>query len=411
MKSTTSDGGPRYWLLTGDVPQGPFDVAQIHGKLESGEANPHTQACPLGGSIWRQLRDVIELPNHDGETAPRPLSEKSQPGLDVQEGWRRDWDEVRTAAFWVWAFITFLAAPSLATIFTVVTSGPKAGLDEAQEIWQVFLLTFPLALGVAIDSAILLLIERYDAWPSDRPAGQPLSGQQWLFLGLLAVLLASAGFGNSLGMGVAPVDVPDVKGRGAGQLQALVFAVLQLLANYFTLYGPQLFVSSVFVGVFMGWAMASKLVPNALAALSASERERVIREHRASKLRAQLLQDLGDVALRRQYLEVRTKWQEVLDSGLPARVVPLLIAAVAGVGLGPVLARNSTNPGIQAIGPNLMAVVAGVAVPLGVGYVVNGDDRRKRRLELQRTLGPLPADAPLDPEAARSRFLPGGPTP
>lgn len=45
----------RYWLLIGDVPQGPFDVAQVHDKLASGEATGQTQACPVGGSTWLPL--------------------------------------------------------------------------------------------------------------------------------------------------------------------------------------------------------------------------------------------------------------------------------------------------------------------------------------------------------------------
>jgi hypothetical protein len=43
-------------------------------------------------------------------------------------------------------------------------TGDKAGLDHAQEVWRVFLLTFPLTLGVAIDTAILLLLAKYDAF-------------------------------------------------------------------------------------------------------------------------------------------------------------------------------------------------------------------------------------------------------
>lgn len=55
MKTSTSEGGPGYWLMIGDIPQGPFDVAQIQAKLASGEATWQTQACPVGGSTWLPL--------------------------------------------------------------------------------------------------------------------------------------------------------------------------------------------------------------------------------------------------------------------------------------------------------------------------------------------------------------------
>lgn len=51
----------RYWLLIGDVPQGPFDVAQVHDKLASGEATWRTSACPFGQSNWQPLRQWPEL--------------------------------------------------------------------------------------------------------------------------------------------------------------------------------------------------------------------------------------------------------------------------------------------------------------------------------------------------------------
>lgn len=42
----------QFWLLTGEVPTGPFSVDQIHAKIASGNATWQTPACPVGGSNW-----------------------------------------------------------------------------------------------------------------------------------------------------------------------------------------------------------------------------------------------------------------------------------------------------------------------------------------------------------------------
>ncbi|MBA4192667.1 MAG: hypothetical protein C0467_32270 [Planctomycetaceae bacterium] len=50
--SPTAD---QYWLLTSDVPTGPFTVADIHAKLASGGATWQTKACMIGGTKWVPL--------------------------------------------------------------------------------------------------------------------------------------------------------------------------------------------------------------------------------------------------------------------------------------------------------------------------------------------------------------------
>ncbi|VTT98787.1 unnamed protein product [Gemmataceae bacterium] len=42
----------QFWLLTGEVPSGPFSVEQIHAKIAGSEATWQTLACPVGGSNW-----------------------------------------------------------------------------------------------------------------------------------------------------------------------------------------------------------------------------------------------------------------------------------------------------------------------------------------------------------------------
>lgn len=55
MNNAPGAAGGRFWLLIGDVPNGPFDVAQIHAKLLSGTITWQTRACPLGGNTWLPL--------------------------------------------------------------------------------------------------------------------------------------------------------------------------------------------------------------------------------------------------------------------------------------------------------------------------------------------------------------------
>jgi hypothetical protein len=59
MATEPQAAGGRYWLLIGDVPLGPFDVAQIHAKLAAGEVSWQARACPVGGSTWLPL---VQMP-------------------------------------------------------------------------------------------------------------------------------------------------------------------------------------------------------------------------------------------------------------------------------------------------------------------------------------------------------------
>lgn len=45
----------QFWLLTGEVPAGPFSVPQVHAELAAGRATWETAACPVGGSAWLPL--------------------------------------------------------------------------------------------------------------------------------------------------------------------------------------------------------------------------------------------------------------------------------------------------------------------------------------------------------------------
>lgn len=45
----------QFWLLSGDVPTGPFTIAQVHVRLAAGDATWQTPACPVGGGKWLSL--------------------------------------------------------------------------------------------------------------------------------------------------------------------------------------------------------------------------------------------------------------------------------------------------------------------------------------------------------------------
>lgn len=330
-----------------------------------------------------------------------------------QDHWQQGWDDVRTVAFWVWAAVAFLAAPSLGTVYTVLTSGPKAGIDEARQLWQVFLLAFPLSLGVAIDSAVLHLLLRSSVWRQKadvKALSVDPSDMRGLFVVLTLVFFVSAYIGNRLGMGVAPVSMPQNEIKGSIEMR-LLYSLLQLLGNYFLLYGPQLFVSAVVVGLFMGWAVAIKLIPTILAEFMPQERMMLIQAQEGAKLRLLLLADLHNVNLRHRYLAVRTAWQQIVDGGIAFRLSLIAVSLVLGVGLGPILTRTSENALLKIVGPNGMSVILGILIPVATVWVLNGgltgDDSRNRRMKIQMELGPLPFNIPLNLEATRKRFLPG----
>jgi hypothetical protein len=392
-------------------------------------------------------------PNANGSnTGPQEL-EAAPLSFDTKGNLAEDWQDVRRAGFRVWVAITLIAAPTLPTLVTVTTSERRAGMDEAQAILQVFLLTFPLTLGVAIDTFILLLLAKYDAFPNDRAkGGGPYNGQMMLFGGLTLIFALSASLGNWLGMGVGSVEMPkaEIKGHPMTWLNWL----LGLLKNYFVLYGPQLFFSSLIVGAFTGWATAMKLLPNFLpgglkqaeeqllqnararmeeqrrqneAAIAADQQEheriaatvqQIVSEHTPTstadpeKLRRQLLCDLENVGLRKRYLAVRTPSQKWLDEGNVKWLKTKAIAGAIGVIVGlivPALAGPSKNGGIAAL--DRMLGGFGLALFLGLlGFLfINmcmGRDRAFWDSERMRgELGPLPPNATRDLAALRKHYL------
>ena len=50
--------GAAYWLLTGDVPAGPFPAAQLHAMLAARAITRQARACRVGDSAWRPLGET-----------------------------------------------------------------------------------------------------------------------------------------------------------------------------------------------------------------------------------------------------------------------------------------------------------------------------------------------------------------
>lgn len=84
-----SDTPAQFWLLTGDVPAGPFTVKQVHAELAAGRATWQTPACAVGGHEWRPLVQTPgvgpSVPVSPPEPSPPP-AESAVPVLPTTTG-------------------------------------------------------------------------------------------------------------------------------------------------------------------------------------------------------------------------------------------------------------------------------------------------------------------------------------
>ena len=79
----TSDQADQFWLLAGEVPTGPFTVAQIHAELAAGRATWQTSACPVGSNGWQPL---VRTPGFGPDNeASEPLAVPPQGNFGVSE--------------------------------------------------------------------------------------------------------------------------------------------------------------------------------------------------------------------------------------------------------------------------------------------------------------------------------------
>lgn len=189
--------------------------------------------------------------------------------------------DVRNKIFWLVIAILLVMA-GLPAAMTRLFGQPTAGLEDVFTVWNIAWLTFPMTLGVAIASVIFLA--------SDETYRETKEFWFWI----IGTVVAAAFIGGALGQfqlsrasetivstaekvvgdvmpenesarnmmlrGGAHAAAPIVRPRG--RFLAIVFLVgsfALLLFNYFTLYGPAAFISSILVGAFAGWLAGVKI--------------------------------------------------------------------------------------------------------------------------------------------------------
>jgi len=121
-------------------------------------------------------------------------------------------------------------------------------LGPAVPIWKAFVATAPLTTAVAV-IGVGVIRGRIDG--------------VWSFLfAVAAALLVTAGIGHWLGL-AGWIDLFDLWEEFPSNLFGFLLAVsLAFLENYWRIYGPQLFASSLVVGLFLAWAWGAKILPH-----------------------------------------------------------------------------------------------------------------------------------------------------
>ncbi len=75
----------KWWLSSGDKPEGPFPAEPVTEWLKSGRISPDTMACPEGGQDWKRLDEIDEFaqlvppPSPPSEGPPPPPPHLSAP--------------------------------------------------------------------------------------------------------------------------------------------------------------------------------------------------------------------------------------------------------------------------------------------------------------------------------------------
>lgn len=152
------------------------------------------------------------------------------------------WDRFRSSGGWVVLILTLIfGTATIDAVVAAVTDGPSLDIEGAVLILQVFLLTFPFAVGVLVFTALAA-------------AEKLKSGIHLLWAGALCLVVGAA-LGTALGSaGNVNLDEAAVYVHGGGPSQ-LAESIWWFLTAYYQLYGWQYFVAAIVVGVFFGyWA-------------------------------------------------------------------------------------------------------------------------------------------------------------
>jgi hypothetical protein len=156
--------------------------------------------------------------------------------------WKEDVAQIRTVGFWIALFITLptLALPSI-LLKTLVPS--QMGVQEAESIWQVLVLTAPLTAAV-----VIVIIAIHHDWFSNG----------WIAAFFAAGVLAGTTLLSdllSLGAGVNVLHVLQ-----ASDYQPMTF-LNNMVVSYYQIYGFWAFASSLLVGGFIAWIWLEKIMP------------------------------------------------------------------------------------------------------------------------------------------------------
>jgi hypothetical protein len=169
------------------------------------------------------------------------------------------WKRIRRLAFIV---VTLLALPTLSvpTLVAKFTSPALAGQAEFAALWQVFALTAPLSVALAL---LTLIVCRSGSswWNAIWDDGLPMLG---LVLLGLAALFAAPAFLIGLMLPNPPVNIPETFsliwnmdldiGLAVWAVKPAYFIYI-VLAKYWVAYGPWPFTSALMVGIFIGWSL------------------------------------------------------------------------------------------------------------------------------------------------------------
>jgi len=156
---------------------------------------------------------------------------------------RQDLSQVAKAAGGVGVVLSMLSI-GLPAILAWITEH----LGPAIPIWKAFVATAPLTTAVAV-IGVGVLRGRIDGL--------------WSFLFAVAgTLLVTAGIGHLLGL-AGWIDLFDMWEEFPSNIFGFLVAVsYAFLENYWRIYGPQMFASSLVVGGFLAWAWGAKILPH-----------------------------------------------------------------------------------------------------------------------------------------------------
>lgn len=145
----------RYWLLTGEVPAGPFSVAELHASLASGKATWQTLACPVGGGAWVPLLRMPGFgPSASEERAAPAAGESDSPSPVIRNEPIWPAPAPDAAAVAAAAVVAPASAPAPAYTYPMAHAAPTATPPEPSAPAPATS-GFEIAAGLAVIAAIL----------------------------------------------------------------------------------------------------------------------------------------------------------------------------------------------------------------------------------------------------------------